>query len=252
VPAAVSVARQLRIEGSFQAGPDGTFDMTGFDPGAVTLQAESASDAMNVDAQSGEVSYSITEDSPMSAQLILRKNRKVKLWVSTAQGFGVPGAVVHYNVPETHEVLTEATDDAGRCTLTVPGLSPMVTVTIMPAGYPIHIAALDTGIASQQVVIGTQPGVLRVLSSFTLIPPTIQVPGGMPLPVSNLVYPRDGSRLRRGVSNDGYAFELDPGDYRVCVPGDGGGCSIVSLAAGTERTIDARNAPPRPPRGAVP
>jgi hypothetical protein len=253
VAASISVTRQiLQQDGSFQAGPDGSFDMTGFDPGEVTLRAETASDAMTVDAQSAEVPYSITEDSPRSAQLIVRKNKKIKLWVSTAQGFGVPGAVVRYYVPETNEVLTEATDTAGRCTLTVPGPSPVVTVTIMPAGYPIHIAALDTGDRSQQVVIGTQPGLLRVLSSFTLMPPTIQVSGGMPLPVNLLIYPRDGSRPRRGVSNDGYALELDSGDYRVCVPGDGGGCSLVSLAAGTERTIDARNAPPRPPRGSVP
>ena len=251
VAAEIFVKRKLQNEGSFLTGPDGSFEKAGFDPGEVTLQAE-AGDERTVDAQSPDVPYSVTEDSPMSAQLILRKNRKVKLWVSTAQGFGVPGAMVRYYVPETHEVLTEATDDAGRCTLTVPGYSPMVTVTIMPAGYPIHIAALDTGDRLQQVVIGTQPGVLRVLSSFTLMPPTIQVPGGMPLAVSDLVYPRDGSRPRRGVSSDGYALELDPGDYRVCVPGDGGGCSIVSLAAGTERTIDARNAPPRPPRRSVP
>lgn len=239
--ATVSVMRDNRTEAAIATDDEGAFHLIGVDPGGVVLRAESRS------AQSLDTPYTIFEDNVPNVRLVLRHLVKVKVWIATADGRGVPGAMIRYLVAESPDVRPAVTDESGRATLEVPGGASIVTALIMPAGYPIHIAAfpITSDEAMQRITIGTQAAFLNVLTSRGVLPPTIQVPGSKPLALNMLVYPRSGAGIPRGIGSGGFALELDPGSYTLCIPRQKLECQTLSLTAGTQRTIDAREAQSR-------
>lgn len=242
----VVVMKEGRSIANLSTSSDGSFHLRGLEPGGVTLRAETR------DGQSADLPYSVMEDDPFSAQLVVHRLTKVRAFVATADGNGVPGAFIRWYVPELHDINSTVTDESGRFTFSVPAETTLVTVTIMPASYPIHIAVFPVDRDSddvRRITIGTQPARLNLLTKAAVVPPSIQVPGGIAIPVNLLLYPRDGSRLPRGYGNGGFALELDAGTYRVCVPRDPEECKTLTLAAGSEQTLDARDARPRPGAG---
>lgn len=238
----VSITRDHRDEAGVSTGDDGSFHLSGLEPGNATLRAETRS------AQSADVPYDIVEDDPPKAQLVLRRLLRMKVWVTTADDRGVPGALVRYLVPEFDDIRPAVTDESGHVTLEIPGGASVVTALIMPAGYPIHIAAFpadDDPDDVRRITIGMQPAFLNVLTSRGLLPPSIRVPGSVALPLNMLVYPRSGTTLPRGIGNGGFALEIDPGPYTLCIPRQQTECQTLSLTAGSQRTIDARDAKTR-------
>jgi hypothetical protein len=215
---------------------DGTFRLTGIEPGEATLSARSRS------GDSGPVAYTVIEDSSEAVTLTLHPRRSVTMWVAAPSGQPVAGAVVRFsNRSYWHE---EVTGPGGDASFDVPRGIDAIDVIIAAPGFPMRLMTLamtpemDT---SPQIVLGSTGSIL-VLSvgasppwpaltpanaSFGLhwLPEFFSSPGGGPH------FP---NRTQRG-----FEFELEPGSYMLCPElKTSAKCIQRTLTPGTETMVD--------------
>ena len=217
---------------------DGTFEMTGIESGEASLRAVSHG------AESDVVAYQVTQVAPPVAQLMLRKLRSVKGWLTTSDGLPVPGALVRYFAAATVGRKETVTDLSGEFALDVGADIGVIALAVLAPSLPIKVATVVVTAEERSepihLSIGRGAGALRMLMDRDVPTPWLQT-GGLPIPATALIYPPDGSGAPRGVRPDGLQFEMESGSYSICADPRGTRCRLVHLAPGSEQVIDIRS-----------
>jgi hypothetical protein len=219
------------------AAEDGTFEMTGIESGEASLRAVSHGAASEV------VAYQVTQVAPPVAQLVLRKLRSVKGWLTTSDGLPVPGALVRYFAAGNVARKETVTDLSGEFALDAGADTSVISLAVLAPSLPIKVATIVVTAEQSEPVhlsIGRGAGALRMLMDRDVPTPWLQT-GGLPIPATALIYPPDGSGAPRGVRPDGLELEMESGSYSICADPRGTRCRLVHLAPGSEQVIDVRS-----------
>jgi hypothetical protein len=231
----VILARNGRPEANASADDDGQFELIGIDSGPVELRASNRS------GDTGLVPYQVSDVTNPSVSLVLRRPDRVRCSLLTASGEPVAGALIRYFAPTLPGRREVVSDPAGEFELEVPRGTPLVTIAVLAVGAPIKVAAVSTGSEDvQSIVLAPSGGSILVPMTRETPSPWLQVPGTTSFPMTQLIFPRDGSGFPRGVLPDAMSIEIEPGVYSVCSDPQTKAprCTTVQVAPGTETRLE--------------
>ncbi|MEO6260731.1 MAG: carboxypeptidase-like regulatory domain-containing protein [Thermoanaerobaculia bacterium] len=210
--------------------PHGRFELSGLEPGPVTLQAVSRS------GESDAVSYLAAEESPASAELVLRKIVNVKTRVISEDGQPVAGAMVRYTAATMPRSRQAVSGPLGDIDLRLTGDTRRVFAAVAAVGFPSTIAMLDAQEPVAAIVLKTKAALLHVVHQSNSRWALVTLDKQAFLPVTSLL-PLTPSGLA-GFVDDGVEISVAPGAYMFCddVRPDST-CQRVMLAAGERLTV---------------
>jgi len=231
VNADVAVFRNHRVIGDGLVLPDGSFEVSGLEPGPVALQA------LTRGAESDEISYLATEDDPATAQLVLRKLVDVECQLFAEDGSPIAGAVIRYagaGIERGRQLISAPT---GEFSIHVPKSARSLLVAIVVPDLPVAVRILNLEDSRRQrIILGTASATIHIVHHPDQMWPFVTLDGQAFLSVVYLLAPTaDGLR---GFVNDGLQVQVEPGVYTVCYAKKAeGSCQSVNAAAGQEHTL---------------
>jgi hypothetical protein len=231
VDADVAVFRNGRVIGDGLVLPDGSFEVSGLEPGPVALQA------LTRGAESDEVSYLATEDDPASVQLVLRKLVDVECQLFAEDGSPIAGAVIRYagaGIERGRQIISAPT---GEFSIHVPKSARSLLVAIVAPELPVAVRILNLEDSRRQrIIVGAATATLHIVHPLGTLWPFVTLDGQAFLSVVYLLAPTaDGLR---GFVDDGLQVQVEPGVYTICyAKKSDGSCQSVNATAGREQTL---------------
>lgn len=233
VRATVSVARDGQPLAETRSTADGTFRITGIEPGDVTLRAVGPA------GDSALVPHRIGESDDEELTLVVPPRTQTGGRVLSLGGRGVAGAMVRVLTPSTGTVVDVISGPSGEYEIRAPARDEYVYVFVIATGFPSKATAVSLRGEdhTRDLVLAPRGGRVFIPSHDARSLPTI-APSGVPA-LSVYVYTDPGaSGFPRNKVPGGYVFELEPGPYTFCADRAGRRCVSRVLAAGTDERIE--------------
>lgn len=233
VRATVYVARDGHPLAETRSAADGTFRITGVEPGDVTLRALSPA------GDSALVPHRIGGADDEEVTLVVPPRTHAGGRVVSPGGRGVAGAMVRVLTPSTGTVVNVVSGPSGEFEIRAPARDEYVYVFVIATGFPLKATAvpLRGEDHTRDLVLARRGGRVFIPSHDARSLPTI-APSGVPA-LSVYVYTDPGaSGFPRNKVPGGYVLELEPGPYTFCADRAGRRCVSRVLAAGTDERIE--------------
>ena len=223
----------------------GSFELIGIDSGPAMIQAGTE------DAHSGAVPISV-DDHASPLTLVLRPMRKMEGSLLAPSGSPVAGALVRYwtpNAPFLGEVVTSPT---GRFSFELEPNAPAVTLAIVAPGFPAKLTSVlvpDKG-NKLEVVLGRAGGRLVIPIRDRTPPwPSIARDGAQAI-LPYLVPPRPSGGTPPWLTREGYAIDIEPGEYTICATRDlSDACVRQVVVPGATVVVDTPRRPEQAQKG---
>lgn len=207
----------------------GAFEIVGLRKGAAKI------DALTPDARSALLPIDIGEKTEV--ELVLGRQETIRGIVVTREGYPIAGAIVRALSGGFSSVQSVVTGSNGRFEMSLPSTTAAMTFLLLAPQSPIRMIQVPAGYSFAEpirIVAAPIGGRLRV--KFRGAPPWPLIrSSGDPVPLVHLFYPPDTSGYPGGLSEDGFAADVEPGEYTVCA-------QVPVPVCGTQRVIPAGNA----------
>jgi hypothetical protein len=228
-------SEERKFLGSTSTDENGEFRLTGIEPGAVYLEAESRASAS---AKSGFIPLIISETPAEDLTVVLRQAARLNGRLRTPAGVPVAGAIVRYLLPDRpgHQ-REEVSGPGGTFAISVSPGTAALDLVILPPALPAKIARVPMG--EQDIVVGGPAGMLEIEMEHR--PPFAWIThDGVTHSLASLRYPANWTGLPRGVRPWGMALEIEAGEYTIC--GDAKDrCVRKVLAPGAVERVNGRS-----------
>lgn len=211
VPGAqIEVRRKGRYDAGGTSDEAGTFEVFGVDAGEVVVRASTDN------AESALVPATVAENDDVAVSLVVRRRTLVLGTVVRRGGRTIAGALIRYLGP-TGQILEQTTGPSGEFELQVSALTKALDVVVLAPGLPVKITTIPVQPQGVQIMVEDVRGTLAIVfgDESTRLPTVAR--GGQGFPLLMLVAPRAAGPPREW-TDDGMIFDLEPGNYTVCVP----------------------------------
>ena len=206
----------------------GTFDVAGIREGPAQI------DARTPNTQSELQPIDVTEKTEVD--LVIRKRVTMRGVVVSREGNAIAGAILRAVSSGFDGVVNTVTGTSGKFEMSIPSADRAITVIVLAPRHPIRIIQVPAGYSLAEpvrVVAAPIGGRLRI--RFPGAPPwPLVTKSGDAVPLSLLLYPPDASGYPGGLTEDGFAGDVEPGDYTVCIQRPERRCSTRVVAPGSD------------------
>jgi hypothetical protein len=210
----------------------GTFDIAGVREGTAQI------DARTPTSQSELLTIDVTEKTEVA--LVLRSQETMRGAVVTRDGNPIAGVILRAASSGFDGIASAVTGSSGKFELALPSTRAAITVIVLAPGHPIRMIQVPAGYSFAEpvrVVAAPIGGRLRV--RFPGAPPWPVIrSSGEPVSLSLLLYPPNAAGYPGGLSDEGFAAEVEPGQYTVCIQRPAAACGTRTVVPGGDVLID--------------